>query len=144
MLLGRPWIRSSNVVPSTLHQCLKYCKDGLERMIKDDENPSTIEESHFADAKYYQRKKTKEEVIKALEGLILPLTQVKKVASTPLKGSVTPVQWSKIEHRMLNPKADDLLVKTGSDLVKDVGMAKLPPEVTESKMHGLNKTRRTL
>ncbi|GAA0141789.1 hypothetical protein LIER_02848 [Lithospermum erythrorhizon] len=59
-LLGRPWIHSNNVVPSILHQCLKYCKDGSEWMIKAYENPSTIEESYFADAKYYQRNKTSE------------------------------------------------------------------------------------
>ncbi|GAA0163237.1 hypothetical protein LIER_19149 [Lithospermum erythrorhizon] len=60
VLLGRPWIHNNNVVPSTLHQCLKYCKDGAERTIKADENLFTIEEAHFADAKFYQRKKTDE------------------------------------------------------------------------------------
>ncbi|GAA0175803.1 hypothetical protein LIER_41979 [Lithospermum erythrorhizon] len=53
MLTGRPWIHSSNAVPSTLHQCLKYYKSGLERTIKVDENPFKVEESHFVEAKYY-------------------------------------------------------------------------------------------
>ncbi|GAA0143544.1 hypothetical protein LIER_35760 [Lithospermum erythrorhizon] len=157
VLLGRPWIHSSNVVPSTLHQCLKYYKDGSKKAIKTDEDPITVEESHFTDEKCYQRRKTseaqlkeepeahratqlsppnaEEEFIKALEGSTLPLTQAKKIASIPLKGFVTPIQRSKIEHQMLNPKTDDLLVKAGSDPVKDAGMGKLPPEVTESKMH---------
>ncbi|GAA0145737.1 hypothetical protein LIER_05861 [Lithospermum erythrorhizon] len=56
VLLGRPWIHNNNVVLSTLYQCLKYCKDGVERTIKADENPFIVEESNFGDAKYYVRK----------------------------------------------------------------------------------------
>ncbi|GAA0184177.1 hypothetical protein LIER_31465 [Lithospermum erythrorhizon] len=102
-------------------------------MIKADKNPLAIDESHFVDAKYYQRNKTSEaqpkeaqeapkaaqpthpneneEVIEALKGLTLPLTQAEEVASTPLKGFFTLVQGSKIEYGMPNPKAYDLLVK---------------------------------
>ncbi|GAA0142308.1 hypothetical protein LIER_03240 [Lithospermum erythrorhizon] len=47
VLPRRPWIHSSNAVPSTLHQCLKYYKSIAERTIKADENPFTIEESHL-------------------------------------------------------------------------------------------------
>ncbi|GAA0156749.1 hypothetical protein LIER_14164 [Lithospermum erythrorhizon] len=83
-------------------------------MIKADKNMFAIEESHFANAKYYQRKKTlkgqlkeaqeaprasqpthpsaNEEVIEALKGLTLPLTQAEEVASAPLEGFVTLVQ----------------------------------------------------
>ncbi|GAA0159366.1 hypothetical protein LIER_16157 [Lithospermum erythrorhizon] len=166
VLLGRPWIHSSDVVPSTLHQYLKYYKDGSKRTIKAYENPFTIKESHFVDAKYYQRKKTSEaqpkeepdackaarpthpdtseKVTEALKGLTLPLTQAKEVASTSLKGFVTQVQGSKIEHGMLNPKAYDLLVKAGFDPAKDVGMGKLPPEVIEGKVHGLSEIQKML
>ncbi|GAA0155693.1 hypothetical protein LIER_13366 [Lithospermum erythrorhizon] len=90
-----PLYISSNVVPSTLYQCLKYYKDGTERTIQADENPFTVEKAHFVDTKFYQRKKTdelqpkpeapktaqpshpnkEEEVIEALKGLTLPLTQ---------------------------------------------------------------------
>ncbi|GAA0187198.1 hypothetical protein LIER_34486 [Lithospermum erythrorhizon] len=41
-------------------------------------------------------------------------------------------------------QADDPLVKAGSDPVKDAGMGKLPPEVIESKMHGLNEIQRMI
>ncbi|GAA0182860.1 hypothetical protein LIER_30443 [Lithospermum erythrorhizon] len=58
VLLERPWIHNSNVVPSTFHQFLRYCKDGIERKIKVEENRFTIEEAHVADAKFYQSKKT--------------------------------------------------------------------------------------
>ncbi|GAA0174311.1 hypothetical protein LIER_27732 [Lithospermum erythrorhizon] len=82
---------------------------------------------------------TNEEVIQALKGLTLPLTQVEETASTLLKSFVTPVQTPEIEHGMPNPKAYDLLVKAGYDPAKDAGMVKPPPEVTEGKVHGLNE-----
>ncbi|GAA0169277.1 hypothetical protein LIER_23800 [Lithospermum erythrorhizon] len=114
-----------------------------ERMIKANENPFTVEESYFANAKYYQRKKMKEaqpkevleapkgaqqihlsineEVIKAPKGLTLPLTQAKKVASTPLKVFVTSVHPTKDAYR-----------------------GKLPPEGIEDKVHGLNVIQKML
>ncbi|GAA0163540.1 hypothetical protein LIER_39616 [Lithospermum erythrorhizon] len=163
VLLGRPRIYNSNVVPSPLHHCLKYCKDGMEGTIKEDENPFTTEEAHFADAKIYQRKKMdspqpkegaeapkavqpkppnkEEEVIEAHKGLTLPLIQGEKVASTTLKGFVTPVEGPKIEHGTMNPKAYDLLVKEGYDPTKDATMSRSVPEVKE---HGLNENQEKL
>ncbi|GAA0146006.1 hypothetical protein LIER_06057 [Lithospermum erythrorhizon] len=126
VLPGRPRIHISNIVPSTLHQFLKYCNDGMERTIKVDENPFTTEEAHFSDAKFYQRKKT---------DIPQPLTQVEKVVSTTLKGFVTRVQGPKIEHGTMNPLAYDLLVKEGYDPTKDAAMSKSVPKV---KPHGLN------
>ncbi|GAA0141576.1 hypothetical protein LIER_02693 [Lithospermum erythrorhizon] len=157
-LVNEQWAKR-NVVPSTLHQCIKYCKDDMEGTIKADENPFTTEEAHFADAKFYQRNMTdglqpterpeapKEaqpshhdregEVIEALKKLTLPLTQAEKVVSTTLKGFVTLVQEPKIEHGTINPKAYDLLVKVGYDPTKDAAMSRPTPEV---KAHGLNET----
>ncbi|GAA0139575.1 hypothetical protein LIER_01092 [Lithospermum erythrorhizon] len=124
---------------------------------------SDHEEAHFADAKFYQRKKMdgpqprdgeeapketqpshpnkEEEVIETIKGLTLLLTQVEKVASTTLKGFVTPVQGPKIEHGTMNPKAYNLLVKAGYDPTKDAAMGKSTLEV---KTHGLNKTQEKL
>ncbi|GAA0149658.1 hypothetical protein LIER_36967 [Lithospermum erythrorhizon] len=131
-------------------------------MITADENPFTIEEAHFVNAKFYQKKKRDglqpreeleaskaaqpshpskdEEVIEALKGLTLPLTHAKKVPSTMLKGFVIPVQGPKIEHGTINSKAYDLLVKAGYDPTKDAAMDKLPPKVTESKVNGMNES----
>ncbi|MHC6131850.1 retropepsin-like aspartic protease [Serratia marcescens] len=53
MLLGRTWIHENSVVPSTLHQCLKYEKDGREYTHKADLFPFSLNESHLADACYY-------------------------------------------------------------------------------------------
>ncbi|GAA0156748.1 hypothetical protein LIER_14163 [Lithospermum erythrorhizon] len=45
---------------------------------------------------------------------------------------------------MPNPKAYDHLVKVGYDPTKDVGMGKLPPEVTKNQMHGMNEVQKML
>jgi hypothetical protein len=53
-LLCRPWIHKYQVVPSTLHQCLKFLDNkGMQHRITANESPYTIHESHHADAKYY-------------------------------------------------------------------------------------------
>ncbi|XP_019262764.1 PREDICTED: uncharacterized protein LOC109240565 [Nicotiana attenuata] len=53
LLLGRPWIHENGVVSSTLHQCLKYRRDGEIVKIDVDIKPFTETESYFADAKFY-------------------------------------------------------------------------------------------
>ncbi|KAM1486003.1 hypothetical protein ACFX2I_000250 [Malus domestica] len=52
LLLGRPWIHANGVVPSTLHQCLKFYRERV-KVIYGDTKPFTEAESHFADAKFY-------------------------------------------------------------------------------------------
>jgi hypothetical protein len=53
-LLGRPWIHKYQVVPSTLHQCLKFVDGtGEQHRIAGNTSPYTIQEAHHADAKYY-------------------------------------------------------------------------------------------
>ncbi|KAM2457882.1 hypothetical protein ACFX1W_006738 [Malus domestica] len=53
--LGRPWIHENGVVPSTIHKCLKFYREGV-KMIQGDTKPFTEAESHFADAKFYMDK----------------------------------------------------------------------------------------
>lgn len=38
-LLGRPWLHEHRMVPSSLHQCIKYWRDGIEYCIKGDLQP---------------------------------------------------------------------------------------------------------
>ncbi|GAA0143526.1 hypothetical protein LIER_04192 [Lithospermum erythrorhizon] len=52
-----------------------------------------------------------EEIVEALNRLMLRLTQTGKVASMTLKSFGTPVQGPKIKHGTMNPKTYDLLVK---------------------------------
>ncbi|KAM0980052.1 hypothetical protein ACFX14_015828 [Malus domestica] len=52
LLLGRPWIHANGVIPSTLHQCLKYYQERV-KVIYGDTKPFTEAESHFADTKFY-------------------------------------------------------------------------------------------
>ncbi|GAA0153191.1 hypothetical protein LIER_11493 [Lithospermum erythrorhizon] len=156
----------NNAVSSIFHQCLKYCKDGMKRIVKADKNSFVIEESHFADAKYYKKKdkshqekgpkapqvppspqevtSTLQEVekylVQAFKGLTLLLTQPEKVVMTPLKGFMTPKEGPKIEHGTMGPKAYDLLLKASYDPAKDKATGQPPPEVKNSKIHGLNDT----
>ena len=53
LLLGRPWIHGNGVVPSTLHQCFKYCYGKQVKGVTADLQPFTVAKSHFADAKFY-------------------------------------------------------------------------------------------
>lgn len=53
MLLGWPWLHKNGVVPSTLHQCFKYCRNGIVKKDVTDDKPFTEAESYFADAKFY-------------------------------------------------------------------------------------------
>nr|XP_027062834.1 uncharacterized protein LOC113689232 [Coffea arabica] len=59
MLLGRPWIHENEIIPSTLHQCFKYCRDGIVKKVTADDKPFTEAETHFADAKFYLHKEAK-------------------------------------------------------------------------------------
>jgi hypothetical protein len=53
-LLGHPWLHENRIVPSTLHQCLKY-KDSLGDVVTIfvDKKSFTVAESFYADAKFY-------------------------------------------------------------------------------------------
>jgi hypothetical protein len=52
-LLGRPWLHSNQVIPSTLHQCLKYIENGKQKRIDGDVKPFGVHEIKFNDAQYF-------------------------------------------------------------------------------------------
>ncbi|MBY3556128.1 retroviral-like aspartic protease, partial [Modestobacter lapidis] len=55
ILLGRPWIHENGVVPSTLHQCIKFVgDDGLIHRVFADKKPFKGKEVHFADSQMYK------------------------------------------------------------------------------------------
>ena len=62
ILLGHPWIYKNMVVPSILHQCFKYYKNGEVRRVMVDTNPFNEAESHYADAKFYFEAITDDEI----------------------------------------------------------------------------------
>ncbi|GFZ19588.1 hypothetical protein Acr_28g0002930 [Actinidia rufa] len=53
MMLGRSWLHKNSVVPSTLHQCCKYCHNGVVKKIVANDKPFNEAESYFADDKFY-------------------------------------------------------------------------------------------
>ncbi|KAL0444769.1 UNVERIFIED_CONTAM: hypothetical protein Slati_2199600 [Sesamum latifolium] len=127
MLLGRPWLHENFVVPSTWHQCFKYCRNGTVRNVLGDSKPFTEAESHFVNAKYYIEDATKGKEIllpekpksynsqsarkndssaievELLKGLTLPLTQInmKQLSKPPLKGFVPSTQEEEGGHEAL-------------------------------------------
>ncbi|XP_074271002.1 uncharacterized protein LOC141594921 [Silene latifolia] len=62
LLLGRPWLHENGVVASTLHQCLKYYRDG-EKKINGDVKPFSTVESYFADARFYEEQDEPSEML---------------------------------------------------------------------------------
>lgn len=48
-LLGRPWLHENGLVPSTMHQCMKYLKDGEEFRISGDIQPFAVHEVKIDD-----------------------------------------------------------------------------------------------
>ncbi|KAH6763350.1 hypothetical protein C2S52_020783 [Perilla frutescens var. hirtella] len=143
MLLGWPWLYENRIVPSTLHQCFKYCQGSSVKKVVGDNKPFLESESYFADAKYYlpskkslkatendevQKNEDEAPLIKeeSLGKLTMPLTKIdaKKPLPPPLEGFVRPVQGSLIEHGELSehtipqnfgPKAFPLLLKAEYD-----------------------------
>ncbi|KAL0299019.1 UNVERIFIED_CONTAM: Transposon Tf2-12 polyprotein [Sesamum radiatum] len=127
MLLGRPWLHEIAVVPSTWHQCFKYCRNGIVKKVLGDNKPFTEAESHFADAKYYIEDANKRKEIlppeepkscnnqnarknesstlepESLKSLTLPLTQIimKQPSKPPLKGFVPSTQEEEGGHEAL-------------------------------------------
>ncbi|KAL0420231.1 UNVERIFIED_CONTAM: hypothetical protein Slati_3046000 [Sesamum latifolium] len=127
MLLNRPWLHENAVVPSTWHQCFKYCRNGIVKKVLGDSKPFTEAESHFADAKYYiEGAKKEKEVLPSEEpksysnqstrkndsstikvelskDLILPLTQIslKQPSKPPLKGFMPSTQEEEGGHEAL-------------------------------------------
>ncbi|KAI5317505.1 hypothetical protein L3X38_037212 [Prunus dulcis] len=62
LLLGRPWVHENGIVPSTLHQCFKFYRGGVKKILGD-VKPFTEAESYFADAKFYIDEDVASEVI---------------------------------------------------------------------------------
>ncbi|XXG76920.1 hypothetical protein AAC387_Pa08g1180 [Persea americana] len=70
ILLERPWIHENGVVPSTLHQCIKFVgDDGLIHRVFADKKPFKGKEVHFAYSQMYRdEKEEKEEKIASFLG----------------------------------------------------------------------------
>ncbi|GLT26705.1 hypothetical protein SLA2020_017510 [Shorea laevis] len=63
LLLERTWIHENGVVPSTWHQCFKYHSDGETKCVMAETEPFTKEESHFVDAKFYEKEEDDSEAL---------------------------------------------------------------------------------
>ena len=55
LLLGRPWIHANNIIPSTLHQVMKYTDESGEvRTLIAEKHPFKGVENYFTDSVLYQ------------------------------------------------------------------------------------------
>ncbi|KAL0416029.1 UNVERIFIED_CONTAM: hypothetical protein Slati_3434800 [Sesamum latifolium] len=117
MLLGCPWLHENVIVPSTWHQCFKYCHNGIVKKVLGDNKPFTEAESHFANAKYYIEGAKKEKEVLPRRAEVMCLKQPSK---PPLKEFVPSTQEKEEGHEALaidekgfDPKTFKLLAKAG-------------------------------
>ncbi|MHC6132239.1 retropepsin-like aspartic protease, partial [Serratia marcescens] len=59
VLLGRPWLHRYEIIPSTLHQCIKFKLNDQEHTEYGDKHPFKSYESHYADAVFFMDKNAK-------------------------------------------------------------------------------------
>ncbi|KAI5338029.1 hypothetical protein L3X38_017300 [Prunus dulcis] len=62
LLLGMPWVHENGIVLSTLHQCFKFYRGGVKKILGD-VKPFIEAESYFADSKFYINEDVASEVI---------------------------------------------------------------------------------
>ncbi|XP_027174203.1 uncharacterized protein LOC113773791 [Coffea eugenioides] len=105
MLLGRPWIHENEIIPSTLHQCFKYCRDGIVKKVAANDKPFTETETHFADAKFYLQKEAKRKESAREEGQdfkvpilrYIPRSKKEEGQSSCIRNNILNVSLTKIE-----------------------------------------------
>jgi len=91
LLLGQPWLHEHGIVASTLHQFLKYYRDG-EKKINGDVKPFIKAESHFADARFFE------------EGAAPKETLPSTISSTGKGGAKNAPQVRKYDTPSNNPR----------------------------------------
>ena len=65
MLLEPLWVHDHGIVASTLHQFLKYYRGGKSK-INGSVKPFARDESHFADARFFEEDDTLKETVPAV------------------------------------------------------------------------------
>ncbi|KAB2611505.1 hypothetical protein D8674_019537 [Pyrus ussuriensis x Pyrus communis] len=143
LLLGRPWIHANGVVPSTLHQCLKFYREGV-KVIQGDTKPFTEAESHFADAKFYMD----EDMVP--EALPEDIRSTGKAAPTKQEWQVMPkkqkekadTQWHADNVKLLKTNAVLPLTQLGGAKVARLpqGFIKALPKKVESSFLPTKRT----
>ncbi|XP_074293322.1 uncharacterized protein LOC141620315 [Silene latifolia] len=119
LLLGRPWLHENGVVASTLHQCLKYYRDG-ERKINGDVKPFSTMESYFADARFYEEVTPSE---------ILPSTILSTWTKVPKK--VDDIKVLAAKESMVVEQRESILKKTNQKNV-DSSTKKVTPNMPKA------------
>ncbi|KAM1621914.1 hypothetical protein ACFXTN_018694 [Malus domestica] len=121
LLLRRPWIHENGVVPSTLHQCLRFYRKEV-KVIQGDTKPLTEANSHFADAKFYidedmvfkalpkEIKSTGKATPKKQEWKAVPKKQEREVLPSSSKNYDEPTKPTTIKESVMPLKGPNTLV----------------------------------
>ncbi|KAL0322046.1 UNVERIFIED_CONTAM: hypothetical protein Scaly_2501000 [Sesamum calycinum] len=135
MLLDHPWLHENAVVPSTWHQCFKYCRNDANK----GNEVLPLEEPKSCNNQNTRKNDSSTLEVELLKGLTLPLTQInmKQPFKLPLKGFVPLTQEGEGGHEALaidekgfDPKAFKLLIKARYDPKEKLSLGKLLPETT--------------
>ncbi|PIN26241.1 hypothetical protein CDL12_01008 [Handroanthus impetiginosus] len=174
LLLGRPWLHENGVIPSTLHQCFKYVKEGVIVKVGADTKPFTDAESYFADAKLYLDLDSVKEVLplkissfnqdgqRAIGMIRLYLMIGELKASTLFHIIDARTSYHLLLGRpwlhengvipstlhqcfkYVKEGSYKLLEKSGFDFASPPSLGKLQPELTGEKIHGLTEKQQEL
>jgi hypothetical protein len=137
-MLGRPWIHRNGVVPSTLHQCLKYIEDGVEKRIIGDLKPFTYKEAHYSDAKFFLNEGEPPKVyLKEIEPQSLKLPQQAKLKVDKAKSRMSVSTKSKTTWKPKEQTQAFKALHLGSDSEEEEISSKGKVKVTKMIPAGL-------
>ena len=111
VLLGRSWLHTYGVVPSTLHQCFKFLVNGEVKKVLGDTDPFRGEEVNYADAKFYKQSKvtfsqpTKYEVVQK-ESQSPAVEKAKSSRLVKIASSKTPKSRKLVFNRSLKDRRE--------------------------------------
>ncbi|KAK4400663.1 hypothetical protein Sango_1172400 [Sesamum angolense] len=115
IFLGRPWLHENAVVPSTWHQCFKYCRNDAKKgnKVLPPEEPKSCNNQN-----------------------------TRKNDSSTLKVELSKGghEALAIDEKEFDPKTFKFLIKVGYNPKEKLSLGKLPPEATDKKLHRLNAT----
>ena len=121
ILLGRPWIHENGVVPSTLHQCIKFVgNDGLIHRVFADKKPFKGKDVHFADAQMYkdEKEEKEEETAPSAENLQKDKGKAPLQSSEENKPSVKPEESSQSPFMVSLKSSKPLVITTKAKKTK--------------------------
>ncbi|PIN01384.1 hypothetical protein CDL12_26105 [Handroanthus impetiginosus] len=161
MLLGRPWLHENGV-----HQCFKYYKDRMVKIMLTDDKLFTKAESYFANAKYYFEKgsKAKEDLSNEQDDQVGGSKIKSEALVNPDNGSKATLDGFELPKELIlpltkldmkkpqpiegfgcfDPKAYKLLFKAGYNPQELLSLKKYSPKAARNQVGKFNATQSML